>query len=101
VELAIADTKDVTPLRLPEGSRLTDSLGALGPTGLTAYFGMIDVGQVKEGDFVVVSGAAGATGSIACQIALIKGARVLAIAGAADKVEWLKELGCDALNYKV
>lgn len=100
VELAIVDAKEVTPMQLPEGSRLTDALGALGPTGLTAYFGMTNVAQVKAGDFVVVSGAAGATGSIACQIALIKGAKVLAIAGTADKVKWLKELGCDALNYK-
>ncbi len=70
-------------------------------TGLTAYFGTIDVGQVKAGDFVVVSGAAGATGSVVCQIAKLKGARVLGIAGSDDKVSWLKELGCDdALNYK-
>lgn len=70
-------------------------------TGLTAYFGILDVGQVKAGDFVVVSGAAGATGSVVCQIAKLKGARVLGIAGSDDKVAWLKELGCDdALNYK-
>jgi NADPH-dependent curcumin reductase CurA len=70
-------------------------------TGLTAYFGIIDVGQVKPGDFVVVSGAAGATGSVVGQIAKLKGARVLGIAGSDDKVAWLKELGFDdALNYK-
>lgn len=70
-------------------------------TGLTAYFGIIDVGQVKAGDFVVVSGAAGATGSVVGQIAKLKGARVLGIAGSDDKVLWLKELGFDdALNYK-
>ena len=75
---------------------------ALGMTGLTAYFGILDVGQVKAGDFVVVSGAAGATGSVVGQIAKLKGARVLGIAGSDDKVEWLKqELGFDdALNYK-
>jgi NADPH-dependent curcumin reductase CurA len=73
----------------------------LGITGLTAYFGIIDVGQVKAGDFVVVSGAAGATGSVVGQIAKLKGARVLGIAGSDDKVQWLKELGFDdALNYK-
>lgn len=61
----------------------------------------MDVGAVKAGDFVVVSGAAGATGSVVCQIAKLKGARVLGIAGSDDKVQWLKELGCDdALNYK-
>lgn len=70
-------------------------------TGLTAYFGLLDIGKVKAGDFVVVSGAAGATGSIVVQIAKLKGAKVLALAGSDDKVAWLKELGCDeALNYK-
>ena len=67
----------------------------------TAYFGLIDVGKVKPGDFVVVSGAAGATGSVVCQIAKLKGATVLGLAGSDEKVEWLKDLGCDeALNYK-
>lgn len=67
----------------------------------TAYFGLLDVGQVKKGDFVVVSGAAGATGSVVCQIAKLKGATVLGLAGSDDKVNWLKHLGCeDALNYK-
>jgi len=70
-------------------------------TSLTAYFGILDVGKVKAGDFVVVSGAAGATGSIVAQIAKIMGATVLGIAGSDDKVQWLKDLGCDdALNYK-
>ena len=71
-------------------------------TGLTAYFGIIDVGKVKAGDFVVVSGAAGATGSVVGQIAKLKGATVLGIAGSDDKCRWLKEeLGFDdALNYK-
>lgn len=100
-ELAILDEKALTPLVLPPNGRLTDALGVLGGTGMTAYFGMIDIAQVKEGDFVVVSGAAGATGSVACQIAKIKGAKVLGIAGSDEKVAWLKELGCDdALNYK-
>lgn len=70
-------------------------------TGLTAYFGILSVGKVKAGDFVVVSGAAGATGSVVGQIAKLKGATVLGIAGSADKVQWLKEMGFDdALNYK-
>jgi NADPH-dependent curcumin reductase CurA len=70
-------------------------------TGLTAYFGILDVGKVKAGDFVVVSGAAGATGSVVGQIAKLKGAKVLGIAGSDDKVQALKELGFDdALNYK-
>ncbi|KAL3428327.1 NADP-dependent oxidoreductase YfmJ [Phlyctema vagabunda] len=100
-EFAIVDSKDVTPLHLPEAARVTDALGTLGFSGLTAYFGILSIGKVKAGDFVVVSGAAGATGSIVCQIAKLKGATVLAIAGSAEKVQWLKEIGVDhALNYK-
>jgi NADPH-dependent curcumin reductase CurA len=69
---------------------------------LTAYFGMLEVGRVKAGDFVVVSGAAGATGSVAGQIAKMKGATVLGIAGTDEKCQWLiRDLGFDgALNYK-
>lgn len=93
--------KDITLLDVPKNGQVTDALGVLGMTGLTAYFGILDIGQVKAGDFVVVSGAAGATGSVVCQIAKLKGAKVLGLAGSDDKVEWLKELGCDdALNYK-
>ena len=100
-ELSIQDAKAVTLLEVPPNGRVTDALGLLGGTGLTAYFGMTDIAEVKAGDFVVVSGAAGATGSVACQIAKLKGATVLGLAGSDDKVKWLKELGCDeALNYK-
>lgn len=69
---------------------------------MTAYFGMIDIGKVKQGDFVVISGAAGATGSVAGQIAKLKGAKVLGLAGSDEKVRWLtQDLGFDgALNYK-
>jgi NADPH-dependent curcumin reductase CurA len=68
---------------------------------MQAYFGITDVGKVKAGDFVVVSGAAGATGSVVGQIAKLKGATVLGIAGSASKCQWLVvELGFDgALNY--
>lgn len=101
-EYAVLPEKALTPLDLPQGAVLTDALGVLGMTGLTAYFGILDVGKVKKGDFVVVSGAAGATGSVVGQIAKLKGARVLGIAGSDDKAKWLKEeLGFDAaLNYK-
>src|SRR5215469_16267751 len=73
-----------------------------GHTGLTAYFGILDIGRVKAGDFVVVSGAAGATGSVVGQIAKLKGAKVLGIAGTDEKCQLLtKELGFDAaLNYR-
>lgn len=76
-------------------------LSVLGMTGLTAYFGLLDIGKPKEGETVVVSGAAGAVGSIVGQIAKIKGARVVGIAGSDDKVKFLlDELGFDAaINY--
>jgi NADPH-dependent curcumin reductase CurA len=101
-ELAIAKDKHLEKIEIPSNGRVTDALGCLGGTGLTAYFGILDVGKVKAGDFVVVSGAAGATGSVVGQIAKIKGATVLGIAGSDDKCAWLKnELGFDdALNYK-
>ena len=100
-EVAILASKDLTPIDLPPNGKLTDALGVLGMTGLTAYFGILEIGKIKAGDFVVVSGAAGATGSVVCQIAKIKGAKVLGLAGSDDKVQWLKDLGCDeALNYK-
>ena len=78
------------------------ALGALGGTGMTAYFGLLDIGEPKAGDVVVISGAAGATGSIAGQIARIKGCRVIGLAGSAAKCAWLTgELGFDsAINYK-
>ena len=78
-------------------------LSALGGTGLTAYFGLLDVGKPVPGDVVVVSGAAGATGSVAGQIARIKGAsKVVGIAGGTEKCAWLTdELGFDvAIDYK-
>jgi NADPH-dependent curcumin reductase len=77
-------------------------LGALGMTGLTAYFGLLDVGRPMPGQTVVVSGAAGAVGSIAGQIARIKGCRVVGIAGGPEKCAWLlDELGFDAaIDYK-
>ena len=77
-------------------------VGALGATGLTAYFGLLDVGQAKAGDTVVVSGAAGATGMVAGQIAKIKGCRAVGIAGGPEKCNYIvKELGFDAaIDYK-
>jgi hypothetical protein len=78
-------------------------LSALGATGLTAYFGMIDVGQPRQGDVVVVSGAAGATGSVAGQVARIKGAgKVIGIAGGERKCRWLVDDArfSAAIDYK-
>ena len=77
-------------------------LGALGMTGVTAYFGVTDVAEVKEGETVVISAASGAVGSVAGQIAKIVGARAVGIAGGAEKCAWLiDELGFDAaIDYK-
>ncbi|WP_440060378.1 NADP-dependent oxidoreductase [Pseudomonas syringae] len=77
-------------------------LSALGMTGMTAYLALLDVGQPKSGDTVLISGAAGAVGSIAGQIAKLKGCRVVGIAGGKDKCSLLtSELGFDAaIDYK-
>lgn len=77
-------------------------LSALGATGLTAYFGLLDVGKPKAGDTVVVSGAAGAVGTMVGQIAKLKGCRVVGIAGGKEKCEYIvRELGFDAaIDYK-
>ena len=77
-------------------------LGALGMTGLTAYFGLLDIGRPQAGQTVVVSGAAGATGSVAGQVAKLKGCRVIGIAGGEDKCRTVvEEFGFDAcLDYK-
>ena len=77
-------------------------LGALGMTGMTAYFGLLDVGKPRPGQTVVVSGAAGAVGTVVGQIAKIKGCRAVGIAGGKEKCEYLtQELGFDAaIDYK-
>ncbi len=87
---------------VPPGLPMRQMMGVLGTTGITAYFGMLDVAQVKEGDTVVVSGAAGATGSVAAQIAKINGCRVIGIAGGPEKCAWLRDAcGLDAtIDYK-
>lgn len=90
--------------RNPHNGRDADSRLSCftGLTGMTAYTGLERIGNPKAGDTVVVSGAAGATGSVVGQIAKLKGCKVVGIAGSDDKCEWLKnELGFDAaLNYK-
>lgn len=84
------------------GIPLSAFLGVLGPTGLTAYFGLLEVGKPKPGETVLVSAAAGAVGSIVGQIARMQGCRVVGMAGSDDKCRWLQdELGFDAvINYK-
>ena len=86
----------------PEKAPLSYYIGILGMPGMTAYFGILEVGEIKEGDVVLVSGAAGAVGSIVGQIAKIKGCRVIGIAGGKSKCDYLTEkLGFDgAIDYK-
>jgi NADPH-dependent curcumin reductase CurA len=100
-EHAAVDARTVRKLD-PKVAPVSASLGVLGMPGMTAYFGFLDICNPKPGETVVVSGAAGAVGSLVGQIAKIKGCRVIGIAGTDDKVEWLtKELGFDgAFNYK-
>ena len=87
----------LTPVPGDTGLPIECLLGALGLTGVTAYFGLLDIGQPKEGETVVVSAAAGAVGSVVGQIAKLKGARAVGIAGGAEKCAWLvDELGFDA-----
>ena len=87
---------------VPPGIPLTWPLSVLGITGLTAYFGLLDIGEPKAGETVLVSGAAGATGSIAAQIARVKGCRVIGVAGGPQKCAWLRdEARLDgAIDYK-
>src|SRR4030095_3551460 len=86
----------------PRAAPITTWLGVLGVPGLTAYFGLVDIGNPKEGETVVVSGAAGAVGMTVCQIAKIKGCRAVGIAGSDEKNRYLTaEQGVDAaINYK-
>jgi NADPH-dependent curcumin reductase CurA len=86
----------------PKLAPLPTYIGTLGMPGMTAYFGILEVGKIKEGDIVLVSGAAGAVGSIVGQIAKIKGCTVVGIAGGPEKAKYLiDELGFDgAIDYK-
>lgn len=96
------DTSPTPVLRVPDGMALEDALGIFGLNALTAYFGMLRVGEPKPGETVVVSGAAGSTGSVAAQVARNIGCRVIGIAGGADKCARLvQDLGLDgAIDYK-
>ncbi len=97
-----AAVKAKTLVKVPHMEPMTHLLSVYGIAGLTAYFGLLEVGKPKAGQTVVVSAAAGSVGSIVGQIAKIKGCRVVGIAGGKDKCNWLvSELGFDAaVDYK-
>jgi NADPH-dependent curcumin reductase CurA len=102
-EYAVVDASGSGPVsKVPAGVSPTDALSALGWTSLTAYFGLEDVAKPQAGETVVVSGAAGATGSVVGQLAKLKGCRVIGIAGGPEKCAWLTdELGFDgAIDYR-
>ena len=92
------EVEKIEPIDVP----LQAYLGPLGMTGHTAYIGLFKIGKLKENQTVLVSSAAGAVGSMVCQIAKLKGCKVIASTGSDHKVDWLKnELGVDhAFNYK-
>ena len=85
----------------PELAPIESSLSWLGMPGLTAYFGLLELGRPRPGDAVVVSAASGAVGQLVGQIAKLAGCRAVAIAGSDDKLKWCREIGFDAtINYK-
>ncbi|MCL4154659.1 UNVERIFIED_CONTAM: hypothetical protein GTU68_053251 [Idotea baltica] len=100
-EYHVAHGKTLIPIN-PDLAPLPTYLSTLGMPGMTAYFGLLDTGQPKEGETVLVSGAAGAVGSVVGQIAKIKGCHVVGIAGGSEKCRYLiDELGFDAaIDYK-
>jgi NADPH-dependent curcumin reductase CurA len=102
-DFSIADPASaIPPTALPTGTPPNLALSVFGGTSLTAYFGLLDVGQPQPGDTVLVSGAAGATGSVVAQIARLMGCRVIGIAGGQEKCQWLRnECKLDAvIDYK-
>jgi len=100
-DYSVLDADEVAPVD-PAVADLPAYLGVLGMPGRTAYFGLLEVGEPRPGETVVVSGAAGAVGSVVGQIARLNGCRVVGFAGTDEKVDWLTDdLGFDAaINYK-
>ena len=99
-EWALSDGSGAAPDRR-RGRAVSTALGVLGMPGFTAWYGLFELGQPKEGETVFVSGAAGAVGSAAGQMAKIAGCRVIGSAGSEEKLAWLRELGFDGVfNYR-
>jgi NADPH-dependent curcumin reductase CurA len=102
-DYAVAGQAGLYPiLPVPQGVPIETAMSVLGNTGMTAYFGLLEVGRARQGESVVVSAAAGATGSVVGQIGRIQGCRVIGIAGGEAKCRYLtQELGFDAaIDYK-
>jgi NADPH-dependent curcumin reductase CurA len=98
-EAGVAEGKRLRKLD-PALAAPSTALGALGMPGFTAWIGLTEIAGVKEGETLYVSGAAGAVGSAAVQIAKLKGLQVIGSAGSDEKVEWLRSLGVEAFNYR-
>jgi NADPH-dependent curcumin reductase CurA len=99
-EWALSDGRGLLPVD-PELAPVSTALGVLGMPGFTAWYGLTQLGEPQEGETVFVSGAAGAVGSVAAQVARLLGCRVIASAGSDEKLAWLRELGVDeAFSYR-
>jgi len=98
-EAGVAEGKRLRKLD-PALAAPSTALGALGMPGFTAWIGLTEIAAVKDGETIYVSGAAGAVGSAAVQIAKLKGLHVIGSAGSDEKVEWLRSLGVEAFNYR-
>ena len=97
IKPSVEDRFRVVPDLLP----MPTMLNVMGSTGITAYYGLVELGKPKSGETVLVSGAAGATGSVVVQIAKLKGCHVIGIAGGKEKCDWLKSIGADdVIDYK-
>ena len=98
----VTEGRDYSLVPAKSGLPLSIYMGPLGMTGITAYYGLLEIGKPEKGETLVVSAAAGAVGSVACQIGKIKGLRVVGLAGTDEKCQWLtSELGIDvAINYR-
>ena len=97
IKPSVEDRFRVVPDLLP----MPTMLNVMGSTGITAYYGLVELGKPKSGETVLVSGAAGATGSVVVQIAKLKGCHVIGIAGGTEKCNWLKSIGADdVIDYK-
>jgi len=99
-EWFVSKGNDIQPQPMIAGTHIYDYLGALGMPGMTAYAGLLRIGELKDGERVFVSAAAGAVGSIVCQIAKAKGCHVVGSVGSDAKAQWLESLGVKTINYK-